>query len=271
MVWRKNLRTEFAGRPGNWAYSESPLIDGEKLVCTPGGDEATVVALNKNTGDVLWKCDLSSGDKAAYASPMKSTARGVTQYVVFAEKGLAGIDAGTGKELWRYQRTAQGSPANIPTPIVHQDFVYSAASRTGGGLVRVTGAEGALQVEEVYFSPKLPTAIGGAVRVGEYLYGTTGQAMVCADFATGELKWEERSVAPGAVCYADGNLYLKGENGDMALIAASPEAYREKGRFTPKDQPDRDRSKAWTHPVIANGRLFLRDIGSLWCYDVRSQ
>jgi outer membrane protein assembly factor BamB len=94
--------------------------------------------------------------------------------------------------------------------------------------------------------------------------------LVCAEFKTGKVKWSERSIGAGSVCYADARLYLHGENGDVALVEATPDAYREKGRFTPADPPDRGRSKAWAYPVISNGRLYIRDMNSLWCYDIQS-
>ena len=266
--WAKNLRTDFKGQPGKWAFAESVLIDGDALVCTPGGSEATLVALNKNTGEVIWKSAVPGGDQSGYASIIAAEIGGAKQYVQFLEKGVVGVDARTGKFLWRYEQTAKGSPANIPTPIVHNGFVYTAAGRTGGGLVKISPKG---EVEQVYFSPKLPTSIGGAVKVGEHLYGTTGQGLICAEFATGNSKWQERGVGAGSVCYAEGNLYVHGENGDVALVEASPESYREKGRFTPPDQPDRGKSKAWTYPVIADGRLYIRDLTSLWCYDLQGK
>lgn len=270
--WTRNLRSAFAGKPGNWAYAESPLIDGETLVCTPGGSDATLVALNKKTGDVLWKSAVPGGDQAAYASAIVVEAGGTRQYVQFLQKGLVGVEARTGKLLWRYDRTAQGSPANIPTPVAHDAHVYSGAGRSGGGLVKLKGGPETFGAEQVYFTPKLPTAIGGAVKVGDHLYGTTGQALVCAEFTTGNVKWEERSLAPASICYADGRLYLHGENGDVALVEATPVGYRETGRFSPSDKPDHGptRSKAWAYPVVANGRLFIRDLGMLWCYDIRA-
>ena len=182
-----------------------------------------------------------------------------------------GVDAKTGKFLWRYERTAQGSPANIPTPVADGNLIYSAASRSGGGLVKLTANGGAVDAEQVYFEQKLPTSIGGAVEVGGFLYGTMSQGLVCADFATGETKWQDRSVGPGAVCFAHGRLYLHSEEDDVALVVASPDGYQEKGRFTLPNQPDRGRSKAWAYPVVANGRLYVRDLGMLWCYDVKAR
>ena len=269
--WQKNLRRDYGGVPGNWAYAESPLVDANNLICTPGGKEATLIALNKKTGEVIWKATVPGGDEAAYASAIVVSAGGVRQYVQFVQKGLVSVDTQSGKFLWRYDKTAQGSPANIPTPVAADGYVYSAAGRSGGGLVKLKGSDGKVEIEQVYFSPKLPTAIGGAVKVGEYLYGTTGQALVCADFKKGDLKWEERSVAPASICYAEGRLYLHGENGEIALVEATPEAFREKGRFMPPSPPNRGRTKAWAYPVIADGRLFIRDLNSLWCYDIRSK
>jgi outer membrane protein assembly factor BamB len=268
--WRKNLRTDFGGQPGTWAYAESPLIDGDVLVCTPGGAEATLVALTKRTGQLLWKSAVPGGDQAAYSSVIVATVAGVKQYVQFLQKGLVGVDAKSGKFLWRYDKTAQGSPANIPTPVGRDNYIYSATGRGGGGLIKLNVNQNPAELEQVYSSPRLPTAIGGAVLVGDYLYGTTSQALVCAEFKTGEIKWTDRGVGAGSLCYADGRLYLHGENGELALVEATPESYREKGRFTPPDQPDGGQSKAWAYPVVANGRFYIRDFSVLWCYDVKN-
>ena len=265
--WQKNLRSEFGGQPGNWAYAESPLIDGDVLVCTPGGAEATLVALDKKTGDVIWKSAVPEKDQAAYASVIVVEAGGVKQYVQFLGKGVVGVDAKTGKFLWRYDQTAKGSPANIPTPVAHEGLVYSGTGRGGGGLVKLHVDNEQVTAEQVYFNKGLPTSIGGAVVLDGYLYGTNGQSLICATFLTGEVKWQER-FGPGAVCYADGCLYIHGENGDVALVEATPDGYHELGRFTPPEQPDRKNSKAWAYPVVAGGRLYLRDLGTLWCYDV---
>ena len=266
VVWKKQLRTDFGGQPGQWAYAESVLIDGEGLVCTPGGAAATMVVLDKSNGEEVWKAALPEADQAAYASIVK--AQNGKQYVQFLQKGLVGLDAATGKPLWRYARTAEGSPANIPTPIVDGNLVYSAAGRSGGGLAKIVEADGAFTAEEVYFNRGLPTSIGGAIKIADYLFGTNGQGMMCVNFATGEVKWQERGVGPGAVCFADGRIYIHGESGETALIEASPEGYREHGRFTPPNQPDRGNAKAWAYPVVSNGRLYLRDATSLWSFDI---
>ena len=270
--WQKNLRADFGGKPGEWAYSESPLLDGDTLVCTPGGSEATLLALDKKTGELIWKCAVPGGDQAAFASAIIVEAGGVRQYVQLLQKGLVGVEARTGKFLWRYGKPVSRYGANIPTPVASDTYIYSASAGTGGGVVKLNVKEGKVEPEQVYFESKFPTAIGGAVKVGDYLYGTTGEALLCTEFATGQVKWEDRALGTASLCYADGRLYVHGENGDVALIETGPEPYREKGRFTPPDQPKKanEMEKAWAYPVVANGQLYIRDHGTLWCYDVKA-
>jgi outer membrane protein assembly factor BamB len=194
--------------------------------------------------------------------------------VQFLQNGVVGVDAGSGKFLWRYERTAQGSPANIPTPVAFENLVYSAAGRSGGGLVRLAVSQKEVDAEQVYFTQELPTAIGGSVRIGDLMYGTNGGGLVCAEFATGDVKWQDRSIGAASVVFADGLLFLHGENGEVALVEATPEEYREKGRFTPPERPaaaERSRSKAWAYPALADGRLYIHDWGTLWCYDVKQR
>jgi outer membrane protein assembly factor BamB len=270
--WQKNLQSDFHGQPGIWAYAESPLVDGDALVCTPGGAEATLVALNKKTGEVIWKCAVPGGDPAAYASVITVQSGGVKQYVQLLQKGLVGVEAKTGKFLWRYEKPTSRFNANIPTPLASDGAIYTASAGTGAGLVKLKAQGGGVQPEQVYFESKLPAAIGGAIKIGDYLYGTTGQALLCVEFATGKVKWEERALGAASLCYADGRLYLHGENGEAGLVDPTPEAYRSKGSLSPPDQPSHSNpmEKAWAYPVVANGRLYLRDHGTLWCYDVAS-
>jgi outer membrane protein assembly factor BamB len=270
IVWRKSFRSDFGGKPGAWAYSESPLVDGDRLVCTPGGKEATLVALDKKTGETVWKSPLPEADQANYASIIIVDSGGRKQYVQFLSKGLVGVDAQTGSPLWRYDKTAKGSTANIPTPVAHEGFVYSASGPGGGALVQLIPNGSQVEAKEVYRQPKLPNSIGGSIELGGHLYGTNSQGLMCVDFVTGDVKWQNRSVGAGSVCYADGLIYVHGEKGDVAIVEATPEAYRERGRFTLPDQPERGNSLAWAYPVIADGRLYIRDLKSLWCYDVKS-
>ena len=268
--WQKNLRVDFRGKPGEWAYSESPLIDGDTLLCTPGGNAATLAALNKKTGQVLWQCALPEGDEAAYASAISVEVGGVKQYVQLLQKGLVGVEANTGRFLWRYGKPVSRYGANIPTPVADQGYIYCAAAGTGAGVVKLQVKDGSVEPQQAYFAANLPSAIGGTVKVGNFLYGTTGQAILCVEFATGQVKWEERALGAASLCCAGGRLYCHGENGDVLLVEPSPDSYREKGRFTPPAQPKHapPMEKAWAYPVVANGSLYLRDHGTLWCYDV---
>jgi outer membrane protein assembly factor BamB len=247
-------------------------VDGDAVVVTPGGKEATLVALDKRTGELIGTMPVPQGDDAAYASIVILESGGVKQYVQFLAKGVVGIDANTGKFLWRYDRTAEGSPANIGTPVIKDNLVFNGTRRGGGGLIAINQTPEGFVVEEKYFDTKLPTGIGGAVVIGDNLYGTTGTTTMCVDFQTGEAKWtEERGIAPASICYADGNFYLHSENTDeVALVEATPAGYREKGRFTPEGIPEKGSNKAWAYPVVADGRLYIHDWGTLWCYDVKA-
>ena len=271
--WRKSLRADFGGQPGTWAYAESPLVDADVVVVTPGGVQATVVALNKNTGEPVWRCAVPGGARAGYSSIVVAELGGVRQYVAYTGGGLFGVEAKTGKLLWRYDKTTGPVGMSILTPVVGDGLVYSGNDRLGGAAVRILVEGGAASANEVYRGMKLPRMIGGAVLVREHLYGASGNALVCAEFKSGEVKWSERSVAPGAVAYADGRLYLHGESGEMALVEATPEAYREHGRFTMPNPPEQRANrgeKAWAYPVISGGRLYIRDADSLWCYDIKA-
>jgi outer membrane protein assembly factor BamB len=269
--WQKQVRTEFGGKYGKWAYAESPLVDGDAVVCSPGGESATLLALNKNTGEVIWKSAVPGGDAAGYASIVIGNMAGTKQYVQFLEKGLVGVDAKSGKFLWRYDRVAQGSPANIPTPVVFDDYVFAGANRTGGGLFKISAKDGKFEAEPVYFESKMPTGIGGVVKVGKEIYGTAGRAMLCLDALTGQIRWEDAAIGAASTLFADGLLFLHGETGAVALVEANAQAYREKGRFTPPEPPNRGNSQAWAYPVLANGKLYIHDLGTVWCYDVSAR
>ena len=146
--------------------------------------------------------------------------------------------------------------------------MFTAGSRTGGGLVELTADGSGVTAKQVYFDKQISPSIGGAVLVDGHLYGTSGQALVCAEFATGKVKWTERGVGAASLCAADGRLYVRGHEGDVALVEPSPAEYRERGRFK---QPDHGNTKAWPHPVVANGGFYLRDMDVLLCYNVRAK
>jgi len=267
--WHKDLVKDFGGQVGtgqmSWAYSESVLVDGNAVICTPGGAEATLLALNKTTGDVIWKAAIADADPADYASVMPFEAGGVKQYVQFTRKGLVAVDAKTGKFLWRYNKTSDFG-ANILTPVVYQDKVFSSGSRSGGATLEVTSEGGKVEAKELFFGKAFGASIGGAVLVDGYLYGSTTQGLFCIEFATGKEKWTEKSTGNASICYADGCLYVRShQSGDVFLVEANPKEYVEKGRFK---QPDRTKTPAWPHPVVANGGLYVRDMDTLYCFEV---
>jgi len=191
--WKKNLKTDFAGKVGQWAYAESPLVDGGVVVCTPGGEKSSLVALDKKTGATIWESAVPGGDAAGYASVLPIEVGGVRQYVQFLAKGLVGVDAKTGKFLWRYAGTIDQA-ANIPTPVFHDNCVFTSTSRKGSGLNRIQVKDGAVSSEEVYFNNTKINSIGGVVLVGDYVYGANDKGeLVCMDFKTGDVKWHKRS------------------------------------------------------------------------------
>jgi len=267
--WKKSLRTDFGGVPGKWAYSESPLIDGDAVIVTPGGPQATIVALNKKTGATIWKSAIPGGDDAAYASAIAVEASGRREYVQFLAKGLVAVNAKTGEFLWRYDATGKGN-TNIPTPVASGGYVYTSQGRGPGGLIHLASAQSAAP-EQVYLQRGLPNSIGGSVVIGATHFGTTADGLVAADWATGKVLWQEAKAGAGSIVATGNRLYVHTEDGDVILVEASADSYREKGRFTPPDRPKKTRAameKAWAYPAIANGRLYIRELDSLWAYDI---
>jgi outer membrane protein assembly factor BamB len=275
-VWHKNLPKDFGGRfMANWGYCESPLIDGDKLICTPGNSDATVVALNKKTGEVIWKGQVPDGNGAGYASPIAIESAGHRQYVHFLEGWLAGFDATTGKLLWRSKNKGPRQVANCSTPLFFDDCVFAAAAYGAGGvLVKLSkdGADG-VKAEEVYATKKMENQHGGMILYNGCLYGANGGNgggfLICLDAKTGEVKWdarEGRKAPKGSLTMADGRLYYRHEDGTMTLLEPSAKEYIERGRF---EQPERSKSPDWCYPVVANGKLYLRDQDLLLCYDVK--
>jgi outer membrane protein assembly factor BamB len=276
-VWQKNLAKAFGGKMmSHWGFSESPLIDGERIICTPGADDAAVVALDRKTGAEVWQAKVENCGGAGYSSIVKCKAGGVDQYVTVLGKtgGAIGVRAADGKLLWR-NATVAGKTANIPTPIVRGDYVfYSTGYDDGGSAVLKIVAKGdELAAEEVWHKDanELRNHHGGVVLVGDYLYGGHGQNQgfpFCVNFMTGENVWPKKR-GPGersaAVTYADGRLYFRYENGVMALIEADPAECRVVSTFKIPD----GKTPSWAHPVVAGGRLYLRDKDRLLCYDVR--
>ncbi len=265
--WTRNLRKQFGGSSGKWAYAESPLIDGELLICTPGGSTATLMALRKTDGAVVWKAKVPGGDAAGYASVVIGEVGGVRMYIQLLSNGVVGVEAKTGKFLWRSTK-GTNKVANIPTAVFHDNRVFVSTGYGGGAaLAKLTAAGSGVSATNVWASKQMANQIGGVVVLGEHLYGTNGQALLCLEFATGKAKWAMRAAGQGSLCYADGCLYVRGEkSNEVVLVEANPTAYVEKGRFS---QPERSSKPAWPYPVVANGRLYLRDQSVLLCYDVK--
>ena len=268
-VWRKNLSKDFAGEVGGWGYSESPLVDGEQLICTPGGRQGTLLALNKRTGAKTWQ-SYQWTDPAEYASVIATQIGGKRHYIQLTGESVGGVAADSGKMLWRASR--KGSVAIIPTPIVRNDLVFvTSGYGVGCNMFRVTPSGANVKAEQVYANKNMVNHHGGVVLVGEHLYGySDGKGWVCMKLESGEMFWGDKALDKGSISYADGHLYLRseGSRGTMVLIEATPERWREKGRF---DQPERSDKEAWPHPVIADGKLYVRDQDKLFCYDVKAK
>ncbi len=269
ILWEHSMK-EFGGRTPGWGYTESVLVDSNKVVCTPGGAKGTIVALDKMTGQLVWQSkDLTDG--AQYASLIPANDHGTRQYIQLTMEHVAGVSAADGKLLWTSDWP--GRTAVIPTPIFHEGQVYvTAGYGVGSKLVKLGPND---QVSEVYFNKVMKNHHGGVILVDGYVYGhSDGVGWVCQNFQTGEEVWAERSaLGKGAIAYADGMLYCLAEsNGTVALIEASPKGWMEHGRFKldPQSSLRSPQGRIWTHPVITGGRLYLRDQELLFCYDVKA-
>lgn len=262
--WRKNILSDFGGSNITWGICESVLIDDDKLICTPGGNNATIVALNKQSGQVIWRA--SAGGKAGYASAIAMDVGGVRQYVQFTAGGTIGIRADDGRVLWTDSTSANGT-ANCSAPVAFGDLVFTASGYgTGGALLQLRSQSGQTRASVAFGTKKMKNHHGGMVVVDGCLYGCDEQILTCIDLKSGQVRWENRSVGKGSITCVDGNLILRSEDGPVALVSASPASYEELGRFEPENRSGR---KTWPYPVVAQGRLFLRDQDSLQCYDLR--
>ena len=278
---RVNYVKDLGGIMPVWGFSESPLVDGDRIICTPGAPDGALMALDKRTGKPIWKCKVPEGPTgnrgflgtsgAAYASAIAVDFEGVRQYVQLTATTLVGVAASDGQLLWRYDRASNRDRINCTTPLYHDGIVYAASAYdAGGGAVKLSkDASGAITAKEVFFSPRMKNHHGGMIIVDTCLYGAAGGNeggfLNCLDAKTGAVLWSERQAPKGSLLLADGRLYLRTERGEMILIEPNRERFVERGRF---QQPDRTREPAWTHPVIANGKLYVRDQDILFCYDI---
>ncbi|MGL5097052.1 MAG: PQQ-binding-like beta-propeller repeat protein, partial [Planctomycetia bacterium] len=271
VVWKKSLTEDFRGKVNSWGYCESPLVDGDVVVATPGGKN-TMIALDKRTGETFWT---STGVNAVahYSSPIKVVFDGVPMYVNLTAGGLLGVDAKTGKFLWNYDKTANKT-ASIPTPIYSDGFVYSTSGYgTGCGLVKLARSGEGVTAEEVYFKKDMKNHHGGVLLHEGHIYGySDGAGWMCQKFDTGEVVWtEKKKHGKGSVTFADGKLYCYDEaSGVVKLVDATPESWSETGGLKLPEQTtyERKSGKIWTHPVVVGGRLLLRDQDLIFCFDV---
>ena len=284
--WKRNLPTDFGARmmryenTHEWKFSESPLVDGNQLIVTPGVPGAVLVALDKKSGKDIWRAKMpklgeGGDDGAGYSSVVVSNAGGIRQYVQFVGRGVIGVEAKTGRFLWGYNRIANRT-ANIATPIIDGDYVFASSGYdTGSVLLRVTRKEDTFQAEEVYWLDHntMQNHHGGVILHEGYLYTGTGHNKgfpLSVEMATGKVAWgPERNKGrdSAALSYADGHLYFRYQDGLMVLVEAAPEGYRERGSFTIPDVV----LQSWPHPVIVDGRLYLREQDDLFCYDLRAR
>ena len=278
--WRRNLPADFGGQMMSmWKWSESPLVDGDRVVVTPGARAAGIVALDKRTGKDVWRSSIpeigaKGKDGAAYSSIVISQGGGVRQYVQLMGRGLVGVRASDGKYLWGYNRVANDT-ANIPTPIVRGDLVFTSTGyQTGAALLRLVPAGGGVEAREVYFlEPRtFQNHHGGMVLVGDHIYAGHGHNKgfpIAIELQTGKVVWggniRNAGTGSAAVAYADGQLYFRYQNGEVILIEATPAGYKEKGSLTIPGVS----GPSWPHPVITGGRLYLREQDTLLAYDVK--
>ncbi len=265
-VWQRNILRDFGGRQLQWLISESPLVDGPHVIVSPGGRGASMVKLDKMTGQTVWTSkDLS--DQAGYSSAIAADVHGVRTYMTFTASAGVGVRASDGKLMFRYDKAAN-YVANVATPIFSNNKVFfSSAYGTGGALLDLVVQNGEVTAKEVYFTRNMKNHHGGIVLVDGYLYGFNDSILTCLEFATGNMMWRDRSVGKGSVTFADGNLYIQGENNTFGLAEATPSGYREKGRFSIPDKG----LPTWAHPAISDGRLYVRNQDVLLVYDIKAR
>ena len=270
IVWRKNLVKDFGGAIPQWGYSESVLIDGDKLVCTPG-KKTGMLALNKKTGATVWACK-ELEDAAGYSSIVVATVGGVKQYVQQTMEHAVGVNAADGKLLWKVGQINR-KIAVIPTPVVAGNDVYFTSGYGAGGELVQIGTDGK-SAKVLNKTSAVANHHGGVIELDGKLYGhSDAKEWFCYDYRAGgdDLAWTSSKLDKGSITYADGQFYCYGQGkGTLVTIKASDKAWEETGRFaipeTSKLRPSQ--GKVWAHPVVADGRLYLRDYETLFVYDI---
>lgn len=265
-AWNLNILKEFKGNNIGWGISESVFIDGDRVLCTPGGSEGTIVALNKATGKTIWASVAPGGSSAGYASIVPIEVGGVRQYVQFVQKGTMGVRARDGKAMWANDRSHNGT-ANCSSAVFADNMVFTSSGYgTGAAMLKLTSSSGETRSELGYFTKEMESHHGGIVLINGHIYGSSDPGILrCLELKTGNKKWENRSVGKGAITSVDGKLILRSEGGAVALVRVDPDKYEELGRFEPSEKSGR---ATWPYPVVAKGKLFLRDQDKLTAYDV---
>lgn len=269
LIWKKSLVEDLGGKVPGWGYTESVLVDQGKVICTPGGKEGTLAALDANSGRTIWRTK-SFTDGAQYSSPISILHQGKQQYVQLVMKNIVGIDPRNGSVLWK--STWPGKVAVIPTPIFSDGHVYvTSGYGVGCKLVKL----GNNYPTNIYENKVMKNHHGGVIKVGEHLYGySDGVGWACQDFKTGELIWnEKKALGKGPIAYADNRLYCQGEgDGRLILVEASPTGWKTHGEFiiSPQTKKRNPKGRIWTHPVISDGKLYLRDQEYILCYDIKN-
>jgi len=267
-VWRVTMAA-LGGNVPNWGYAESVLVDGDKVLCTPGGPQGAIVAIDKVSGDIIWQSKELT-DTAHYSSIVRGEIHRRPQYVQLLEKRLVGLSAEDGKLLWEV--AWPGNVAVIPTPIVRGNQIFATSGYGAGCMLVEVSANN--EATKVYENKRMKNQHGGVINIGNYLYGFSDEVgWVCLDARTGDFAWRERdALGKGAIGYADDRFYCVDQSeGNVVLIDASPKGWTERGRFTlsPQSELRSDRGGIWVHPVVVDGKLFLRDQEYVYCYDVK--
>lgn len=265
-IWTKSMTKDLGGKIQSWGYTESPLVDGDLVIVTPGGSKGAVAALNAKTGKVEWQTS-DVTENAQYSSVIPITRNGEREYVQLLMSSILGVST-KGEVLWKAD--FPGKTAVIPTPIYSDGQVYvSAGYGVGCKAVKIDGGT----ATEVYSNTNMENHHGGVILIDGLLYGHSGKGdWTCQDFKTGEIVWQNKGVGKGAVTSADGMLYCLSESdGTVALVEVSKNGWEEKGRFKLEATSSQrnPKGKIWTHPVISNGKLYLRDQEFISCYDVK--
>ncbi|MDR3060700.1 MAG: PQQ-binding-like beta-propeller repeat protein [Dysgonamonadaceae bacterium] len=264
ILWKKGMFTDFDGANITWGICESPLIVGDKLIVSIGGKKNNVVALNKNTGALIWNCE-GEGDLSAYGSPIYLSDQKIPQIVVMMKNHILGIDIATGKKLWSFEHINQhGVHPNVP---VYAGNMLLFTSGYGKGSVMLRLTNGGNSVEKVWESPDLDSRIGAVVKIGDYIYGSgdKNRFWFCLDWKTGAVKYKDNSLGTGNVIACDGMLYCYSERGELALVKINPEKFE----IASKYKITLGTNQHWAHPVIYKGVLYVHHGDVLMAYKIK--